>query len=110
MKMKAVAIAFLLAASLGPACASEGEALAQAKECFSCHAADKETIGPAFASVAKKYKGNERAEAMLVSTVMKGSPGAGGYHWGTKKMPSPSVRQSLSEEEATTLVRWILAM
>lgn len=93
-----------------PAWAGDVEALAKEKECMSCHALDKDAIGPAFASIANKYKGNERSEAMLVSTVMKGSPSAGGYHWGTKKMPPSSVRQSVSADEAKALVDWILAM
>lgn len=93
-----------------PAWAGDMEALAKGKECMSCHALDKDAIGPSFASMALKYKGKEKAEAMLVSTVMKGSPSSGGYHWGTKKMPPPSVRQSVSAEEAKALVDWILAM
>ena len=83
--------------------------LAKARECMSCHALDKEVVGPAFKSVAKKYKGKAQAEDMLVKTVVKGSPDAGGFHWGTKKMPSPGARVAVSEDEARVLVRWVLA-
>ncbi len=93
----------------GSARADEGADLAKARECMSCHALDKEVVGPAFKSVAKKYKGKAQAEEMLVKTVVKGSPDAGGFHWGTKKMPSPGARVAVNEDEARVLVRWVLA-
>ncbi len=72
----------------GSARADEGADLAEARECMSCHALDKEVVGPAFKSVAKKYKGKAQAEEMLVKTVVKGSPDAGGFQAGkTGQMP-----------------------
>jgi cytochrome c len=75
---------------------------------MSCHTLDKDVVGPAFKSVAKRYKGKAQAEEMLVKTVVKGRR----MRWlplGNQKMPSPGARVAVSEEEARVLVRWILA-
>ncbi|WP_079437242.1 c-type cytochrome [Zoogloea sp. LCSB751] len=101
-------IAGLLMAS-GATRADEGADLAKTKECLSCHALDKEVVGPAFKSVARKYKGKASAEDQLVRTVVKGSSDSGGFHWGTKKMPAPGARVAVTEDEARVLVRWVLA-
>jgi cytochrome c len=83
--------------------------LAKEKQCMSCHAVDKDTLAPAFKSIAGKYAKRANAEAALVPTVMKGSPDVGGYHWGTMKMPSPGARPAVSEAEAKQLVQWVLS-
>ncbi|MDY0011918.1 MAG: c-type cytochrome [Rhodocyclaceae bacterium] len=108
-KFFATAVAGLLLAS-APAWAEDASGLAKAKECTSCHNPDKETLAPSFKQIAKKYAGKANAEASLVSTVMKGSPDMGGYHWGTMKMPSPGARATVSEVEAKALVGWILSL
>ena len=82
---------------------------AKDKQCFSCHAVDKDALAPSFQHIAAKYKKLSNAEARLVPTVMKGTPDAGGYHWGTMKMPSPGARPVVSEAEAKQLVQWVLA-
>ena len=84
------------------ALAEDGLALAKKSGCLSCHAVDHKIIGPAYKDVAKKYKGEAGAEAKLVAKVKKG----GGGVWGAMPMPAQS---QLSDADAHTLVKWVLA-
>ena len=62
---------------------AKAKALAQSKNCLACHAVDKKLVGPSYVEIAKKYKGNKDAEAMLIKKVING----GGGVWGTIPMP-----------------------
>jgi cytochrome c len=84
-----------------PALASEE--LAKKNACTACHAIDKKLVGPAYRDVAKKYKGDAKAEAMLVEKVKKGGVGT----WGQVPMPPNA---SVKDEDVKTLVKWILAI
>jgi cytochrome c len=100
--MKPLALALLAVAGLltnGHALASPD--LAKAKNCMACHAIDKKVLGPGFAEVAAKYKGDKGAEAKLVTSITKGSSGK----WGAMAMPPNAV----SDAEAATLAKWVLA-
>lgn len=103
--MKAIYVSLLAAAgilSAGIAQADDGEALAKAKNCLSCHQVATKVVGPAYKDVAKKYAGDKAAEAKLVDKVMKGGKGA----WGEIPMPPNNV----TKEEATKLVHWVLSL
>jgi cytochrome c len=76
--------------------------LAKAKNCMACHAVATKLVGPAYKDVAGKYAGQKDAEAKLVTKVLKGGSGA----WGAVPMPA---NPQVSEAEAKTLVKWILA-
>lgn len=94
---------FLLLALAGAASApahADAE-LAKAKNCMACHSTDKKIVGPAFKDVAAKYAGQKDAEAKLAQKVVKG----GGGVWGAMPMPPNAV----SEQEALTLVKWVLS-
>ncbi len=52
--------------------AAGAQALLEANGCFGCHAIDKRVVGPAFADVAAKYKGDKAAEATLVGQLKSG--------------------------------------
>jgi cytochrome c len=82
--------------------AAKAKALAQSKNCLACHAADKKLVGPAYVEIAKKYKGNKDATAILIKKVING----GGGVWGTIPMPPNPVK----EDEAKLLVDWILSL
>jgi len=82
--------------------AAKAKALAQSKNCLACHAVDKKLVGPAYVEIAKKYKGNKDAAAMLNKKVING----GGGVWGTIPMPPNPVK----EDEAKLLVDWILSL
>ena len=94
--------AAILAATL-PGAASADEALANSKNCLACHQLDKKLVGPAYKDIAAKYRTDSGAEAKLAKKVREGGIGV----WGQVPMaPNPAV----TEAEARTLVKWILAM
>ena len=76
--------------------------LAKAKNCMACHAVANKVLGPAYKDVAAKYTGQKDAEDKLVGKVLKGGSGA----WGAIPMPA---NPQVSEAEARTLVKWIMA-
>jgi cytochrome c len=81
--------------------ADAGADLAKSKNCLACHAVATKLVGPAYKDVATKYKGQKGAEDMLVQKVIKGGSGV----WGPVAMPPNQV----TEAEAHTLVKWVLA-
>lgn len=97
----AMAVVFAGLANAAPD-AAKAKALAQSKNCLACHAVDKKLVGPAYVEIAKKYKGNKDAEAMMIKKVING----GGGVWGTIPMPPNPVK----EDEAKVLVEWILSL
>ena len=102
MKYSVVVGAVLAVLASGSAMADAGMDLAKAKNCLACHAVDNKVVGPAYKDVAKKYAGDKTAEAKLVQKVIKGGSGT----WGQIAMPA---NPQVSEAEAKTLVKWILA-
>ncbi|MGO4478459.1 c-type cytochrome [Massilia sp. 2TAF26] len=76
--------------------------LAKAKNCMACHAIGTKLVGPAYKDVAAKYAGQKGAEDKLVQKVMKGGSGV----WGPVPMPA---NPQVSEAEARSLVKWVLA-
>ena len=70
--------------------------LADSKGCLACHSVDAALVGPAYKEVAAK---GESAE-ILTASLKNGSTGK----WGETPMPP----QTLADEEAKTLVEWVL--
>jgi cytochrome c len=89
-----------LLAGTGNALASE--ALAKKHNCLACHAVDKKVIGPSYADVAAKYRGDASAEAKLIAKVKNGGAGV----WGQIPMPPNA---SVPDADISTLVKWVLA-
>ena len=83
--------------------ATASEQLAKDKNCLACHATDKKLVGPAYKDIAAKYKADKNAQATLVKKVREGGVGV----WGQIPMPA---NPQVNEQEAQTLVKWILAM
>jgi cytochrome c len=102
MKKSGLIIAALgVAFTAAPALASLE--LATKNACTACHAVDKKLVGPSYKDVAAKYKGNAKAEAMLIEKVKKGGVGT----WGQVPMPpNPNVK----DPDVQTLVKWILTI
>jgi cytochrome c len=89
----------------GSAIATDMPALAKKNGCTACHSIDKKIVGPAWMDVAKKYKGDAGAEAMLIAKVSKG----GGGVWG--KVPMPAIDATgKKQDDIKQLVEFILAL
>ncbi|MGZ3253978.1 MAG: c-type cytochrome [Burkholderiaceae bacterium] len=78
-------------------------ALADKKDCFSCHSINEKSIGPAYQEVAARYAGQRDAETYLINRVLQGSRG----DWGHRRMPA---NEHVNKEEARILVEWILSL
>lgn len=99
--MKHALFALLAAAAVvTPALADQ--ALATAKNCMACHAADKKLVGPAYKDVAAKYAGQKDAVDKLALKIVKGGSGV----WGPIPMPANT---QVSEAEAKKLAAWVMA-
>jgi len=86
-----------------PPAAMQPAELARRKACLSCHGVDNRIVGPAFRDVAKRYKGQDGAEAKLLEKLRRGGSGS----WGALPMPP---NPDLAAADATTLVRWVLGL
>nr|WP_226986150.1 c-type cytochrome [Ramlibacter tataouinensis] len=78
--------------------AARARALAQASNCTACHAPDRRLVGPSWAEIAGRHKGNA---AYLSGKIRAGGIGA----WGNIPMPP----QSLGEDDALLLGNWLAA-
>ena len=102
MKRSMMLVGMLAVSALTSQVAMANPDLAKAKNCMACHAVGSKLVGPAYKDVAAKYAGQKDAENKLVAKVMKGGSGT----WGAIPMPA---NPQVSEAEARTLVKWILA-
>jgi cytochrome c len=75
--------------------------LVRRKACLSCHAVDRNLVGPAFREIAARYRGEDGIEARLVEKLRRGSSGT----WGPGAMPADP---DLAESDARMLVQWVL--
>jgi cytochrome c len=80
-----------------------GKKLISESDCKSCHAIDKKSIGPAYISVAEKYKEKTGIVEKLSDKVIKGGSGV----WGEVSMAAHS---QLSKENASEMIRYILSL
>jgi len=91
-----------------PGNAASDEALATAKGCVACHqvtATSAPVLGPVYVNVAAKYRGDASAEDMLVDKVINDG---GEGNWQTLMPAMPP--NGLTQEEARTLVKWVLSL
>lgn len=82
----------------------KGLGLIAKSDCLTCHKIEDKLVGPTYTSVAEKYAGapNDVITA-LAQKIIKGGVG----NWGNVPMlPHPA----LSQEEAETMVRYILLL
>jgi cytochrome c len=73
------------------------------KNCFACHRIDRHQHGPTLKSIAEKYATVKQADQLLAKRIREGSVGV----WGQTPMPP---QPQVTEAEALTLARWILAL
>ena len=93
--MKLVFI-FVIALS---ATAQDGEKLIKANDCSSCHAVDREVVGPAYSAVAKRYAGQSDAPDTIAKLAAKIRDGGNGM------TPHPD----LTDAQRTAMAKWILS-
>jgi len=94
-----VAIAVTLAAQQ----AEPGERLVKENDCYSCHAANRQSVGPSYAAIARRYAGQSGAISKLTARVRKGGSGS----WGDVAMtPHPD----LTDAQAKQMLIWILSV
>ncbi len=74
------------------------KALAKANNCFTCHAVDKQKVGPAWNAIAAKYKGDAQAQDKLSQHLTTG--GASKSHMIVKAEDASQIKN---------LVDWLLA-
>ncbi len=98
---KVVLLSALVTTTLLSGAAWANKELASSKACLACHSIEKKVVGPAFKDVAARYKDDKDAQAKLTKKIMEGGAGV----WGQIPMPA----QHLTNDEATTLVKWVLA-
>lgn len=99
---RSLLVGALVVSAFASQAAMANEALAKSKNCLACHAIATKLVGPAYKDVAAKYAGQKDAEAKLVQKVLKGGSGT----WGAMAMPA---NPQVTEAEAHTLVKWVLA-
>jgi len=102
--MKSVLLTAVLLAAAGTAQANPAEELMKKYACVACHAVDNQLVGPAYKKVAEKYRGDKKAEAMLVQKILNGGAGT----WG--QIPMPPHKGRVTDAEALTMVKHILAL
>ena len=79
--------------------------LADKTGCFMCHKTGKNLLGPAWESVAERYRNNPDAEVHLMNKVANGGSGA----WISREMPGYS-ESLLTEANRRILVKYILSL
>jgi cytochrome c len=102
MIMRNTLLVLALFCSASVFAADDGAKVAAKYNCLGCHSVEQKIVGPAFKDVAKRYKGQKDAEAMLMAEVRKGLPGG---KWG--KIPMPA--QQIEEKDLRVIIRWVLA-
>jgi cytochrome c len=105
-QMKSIIVSMIAAAGLmvaGSALADDGAALLKKGNCMGCHKMEGKLVGPGFAEVAKKYKGDAGAQAKLETKVAKGGAGV----WGTMPMPAMG---NVKPEDIKGMVTYILGL
>ena len=84
--------------------AANGEAIARANNCMTCHGVtDRRIMGPSFSEIAARYKSHKgkSVEAALAEKIRKGGSG----EWGPMAMPA---QPQLTDADARVIVKWIL--
>jgi len=82
---------------------AKGQTLIERSDCKTCHAQDKLVNGPAYLSIAERYRNDPSVVRKLAQKIING----GGGSWGQTYM---STHPQLSEADASEMVRWILSL
>ncbi len=83
---------------------SIGFSLIANSDCKACHTLDKVSVGPSYAAVAEKYKGQSGAVSTLAKKIIAG----GGGNWGTEHVMA--AHPQISIQDANEMVSYILSL
>ena len=86
----------------GNGAGDSAEKLIKNSDCASCHAVDRQLVGPSYSAIAQKYAGQAGVEDSLVKKIKDGGAGA----WGKVPMTPHS---DLSDAKLKAMVQWVLA-
>jgi cytochrome c len=89
--MKAALIFALAVAALG----QDAPKLIQTSDCSSCHAVDRQVVGPAYSEIAKRYAGQDGAADKLTAKIRDGGGGMTSH-------------PDLTDAQRTEIAKWIL--
>ena len=87
----------------GPQFTAAVEQLVTSKQCLACHQVDRPSIGPAYLSVALKYRDEVGALVKLQAKVKSGGSGV----WGAVPMPPQT---TVADAEGESIIRAILGL
>ncbi len=83
--------------------AEMGKKLVNENDCSSCHSPDRQSVGPSYAAIAKRYAGQVSAISKLTAKIREGGSG----NWGDVAMtPHPDLTNVQTKDMAT----WILSV
>ena len=77
-----------------------GEDLIKQYKCTTCHGMTNKVIGPGFAEITAKYKGDASAEDHLINVVKNGGSGV----WGGSMPPHGHIKDG----DIKKIVQWVL--
>jgi len=79
--------------------------LVRVKNCYTCHAVDRNMVGPSYRVIAAKYAKMNQAQVTqkLAEKIMRGGSGS----FGPQAMPG---NPNITPPEATALAQWVLSM
>ena len=80
-----------------------GRKLIEGSDCLSCHQLNRNTIGPSYMNVARKYHGDSTAIARLIRKIRVGGSGV----WGKATMPA---HPQFTEAQASAMSAYILSL
>lgn len=103
--MKSILVILAIAGLNFPASARAAEMPGEGKmKCSSCHKIDEKLVGPAWTTVADKYKGRPDAEKTLIANITRG----GRFGWRLGAMPPRGL--GANDAEIRTLAKFILTL
>ena len=103
LRVRKIAFLFLLTITFFASPSWADMALANSKNCMSCHHSDRKVVGPAMKEIAKRYANEPLALATLTTKIQKGGAGV----WGVVPMPA---NPQVSEAKAQKLAAWVLSL
>jgi len=92
--MRAVILVATVLAAIAPG--QDAPKLIQASDCSSCHAVDRQVVGPAYSEVARHYAGQKDATDKLAAKIRDGGGGMTSH-------------ADLSDAQRTEIAKWILS-